>query len=742
MREQRISGAGGPQRQWRVGLIAAVALVIAALVAPLALAAPAAQGEPITLRIGYLGSPTGDTGNGARLAIDQINGAGGFAGQDGATYLFELITLPDAATEGSLGSDLRKLTEREGLVALLGPDDETVLSTDNINTLVETGLPVLTVISSDRLTADDDSNQIFRIRAPEYVYNWAAVAVLVEDLENESFALVQTDVASTTALASFEMALADRGITPVDKIQEPDNKRLDEHAARVASQEPDVVAMWGPMEDAASLLRQLRDNGWTGRFVYRYADEAARAQVFDRDLVEGVLGMTNWVYSYASRASQIFLREYSLAYNKLPSALAVVGYDAVWYLRSAVINFGSSPEEIRDGLLNGNPLTLVHGPFHPREFGNGDLARVATIYELGPYGGPQVLARFDDGERLVLDETGVDVVNIPTPTPGPPTITPLPTATLEGVWAEVTATALNVRSGPDFTYDRVAQVRQGDLLRVLGANVDYTWLSVQIPTGAIGWVRTEYVRVSGDLSTIQFVPVPPSPTPGATAAPNQPDIVIDSVVLSPAQPIPNQPFSATVSVRNAGGAAAGQFAVAATFQPGGVYTATFVDSLAAGETKQAVLTATLPGTGIAQVAIIADLNNTVQEFNEDNNQYQITYRVDYPILAQQTNLLLSSGQEWNLDGDGGPNDIRWDGSSLNVINGAQIGVLGGVAYQDVHYDQLSPAVINNPTGLDASQSNAGVVAGVYTSQGRRAVLRIDNRSGDQIWISYRVYNAP
>jgi len=742
MSEERNSGAGRVPRRWGAGLIAVITLIAATVITPLALAAPGAQDGPTVLRIGYLGDPNGDVANGARLAIDQINGAGGFAGQGGTAYLFELITLPRASSAGSLTSDLSKLLERQGMVALLGPDDEEVLTPDNIQALVESGLPVLTAVTADRLTEDDTTDHIFRIRAPEYVYNVAMVTILIDELAAESFALVQTDIQSTAAFASFEAALGARNILPVDKVQQPDNTRLDDHANRLAALEPEVVVMWGPMADAASLLRQLRDNGWTGRFVYRYADEAARAQVFDRDLVGGVLGMTNWVYSYASRASQIFLREYALVYNKLPSALAVVGYDAVWYLRSAVINFGASPEEIRDGLLNGNPLTLVHGPFHPREFGNGDLARVATIYELGPYGGPQVLARFDDGERLVLDETGVDVVNIPTPTPGPPTITPLPTATLEGVWAEVTATALNVRSGPDFTYDRVAQVRQGDLLRVLGANVDYTWLSVQIPTGAIGWVRTEYVRVSGDLSTIQFVPVPPSPTPGATAAPNQPDIVIDSVVLSPPQPIPNQPFSATVSVRNAGGAAAGQFAVAATFQPGGVYTATFVDSLAAGETKQAVLTATLPGTGIAQVAIIADLNNTVQEFNEDNNQYQITYRVDYPILAQQTNLLLSSGQEWNLDGDGGPNDIRWDGSSLRVINGAQIGVLGGVAYQDVHYDQLSPAVINNPTGLDASQSNAGVVAGIYTSQGRRAVLRIDNRSGDQIWISYRVYNAP
>lgn len=743
MREQITSGAGRARRQGRAGLIAAVALMIAALVAPLALAAPAAQGSATVLRIGYLGDPTGDVANGARLAIDQINGAGGFAGQDGTAYLFELVTLPDAATEGSLRSDVGKLMERDGLVALLGPDDDEVLSPDNIDTLVETGLPILTAATADRLTEDDDTNMLFRIRAPEYAYSAAMVTVLVEELGAESFALVQTNVASTAALASFEDALSGRGITPVHKIQQPDNARLDDHAATLASLQPDIVAMWGPMEDAANLLRQLRDDGWEGRFVYRHADEAARAELFPRDLVDGVLGMNNWVYTYSSRASQIFLREYSVAFNKLPSGLAVAGYDAIWYLRSAVIKFGAAPEQIRDGLLNGNPVALVHGPFHPVDFSNGDLARVSTVYELGPYGGPIVLARFDDLEPLMLDETGAEVVDIPTATPGPPTITPLPSATLEGVWAEVTATALNVRSGPGFDYDRVLQLSEGDLVRVLGATPDYTWLSVQLPNGGLGWINAQYVAIQGDLTTLQFVPVPPTPTTAATSPPNQPDIVIDNVTLQPPQPVPNQPFTAMVTVRNAGGAAAGQFAIAATFQPGGVYASTFVDSLAPGQTAQAQLTATLPGTGVAQVAVIADLNNTVAEFNEDNNQYNITYRADYPLLTQQSNMPLSSGQELDLYNSGnGLADIRWDGTSLSVINSALIGLLGGVAYQDVHYDQLSPSVINNPTGLDSSQVNAGAVMGLFTAEGRRAVLRIDNRSGDQIFISYRVYNAP
>ena len=314
------------------------------------------------LRVGLLGAPMGDVGNGARLAIDQINGAGGFAGQDGTTYRFELITLPDAATEGSLGSDVSKLLEREGLVAILGPDDDEVLSPDNIDTLTETELPILTAVTLDRLTEDDDTNSFFRIRAPEYVYNWAAVTVLVDDLGAESFALVQTDIASTLALASFEDALGEMGITPVQTIQDPDNARLDEHAATISALAPDVVAFWGAMEDAASLLRQLRDEGGMAA-----SSTVTRTRLLARAR-SGGLGAGHrrdeQLCTATARALADFPARLHPGVQRTADGAAVAGYDAIWYLRSTVINFGASPEQIRDGLLNGNPVTLVQGAFH------------------------------------------------------------------------------------------------------------------------------------------------------------------------------------------------------------------------------------------------------------------------------------------------------------------------------------------------------------------------------------------
>ena len=70
---------------------------------------------------------------------------------------------------------------------------------------------------------------------------------------------------------------------------------------------------------------------------------------------------------------------------------------------------------------------------------------------LGPYGGATVLARFDDTQRLPLEDAGDKVPVAPTPRPARARF---PTATLQGTWLRVT-NVLNVRSRPGFNYDRI-----------------------------------------------------------------------------------------------------------------------------------------------------------------------------------------------------------------------------------------------------------------------------------------------
>lgn len=727
-----------------LGLIMIALLIAGWDTLPVSQAAP--QDTP-TLKIGYLGPPGTDTANGAQLAIDQINTFGGITAPDGTVYRIELLTLDAMVSTGNMGQAVELLTA-QNITVLLGPDDNSVVMPDTVPYLTNSGVPVLTSATSDTLTDSDATNVIFRLRAPERVYSLALATYLVEDLGMTSVAVVQTDVASTEAVLAFERALTAAGIPLADRIQSPGGTTIGEQVSRLLALNPGAVAMWGPVADAAELLRQLRDAGWTGRFVYRHAEEAARTDALSNSLGNGMIGATSWSYAFDGRATRIFLRDYVVAFGQVPGPLAAAAYDGMWMLRAAIIARGPAPAALKAALIGAAPLTLVQGTLHPIEYANGDLSRLVVVYELGLRGGSIVRARFDEANRIALD-AGAPIAGDATAVPGgdtgdtggTPANTPFPTATLQGTWIRVTVNVLNVRTGPSFEYDKIGEVELNDQLRILGAISDYSWLAIDFQ-GGVGWIKTEYAEVLGDLGAVSIIQAPPTPTQAATPTPTlnpNPDIVIDTVVLSPTNPVPGQPFTATVTVRNAGGGAAGRFAVAATWKPGDVYTSNFVEGLAGGQSTQVQLTATLPGTGTQQVGVVADLNKEVTELNEDNNVYNVTYRADYPLFTSQSGVQLNAFDEWDLYG--GTPDILWDGYNIAMKNGSVIGIINGQTFETVDYDMLNAGVVNNTIGYGTDKVLSGMIYGLYTAEGQRAVLRVDNRQGETIWISYRVYNG-
>ena len=386
-------------RRWPVML--ALLAVLVAVTGPALAARPLPQAS--VLRIGYLGVADSDLAKGAQLAMDQINGAGGLRA-GGGTYQLELVTLAQPPTADSLSRDIAALVA-QGVVALLGPDDNAALTPESTAALTSAGVPVLTAATADALTRDDATDTLLRIRAPERYYSEALATHLLDDLGLTSLALVQTNIEWTEALLFFERAMQTRGITPGARVQLADSSSLLAESRALLDLNPEAVVMWGAPRDAASLLSLLRKGGWAGQFIYRDAEEAARAGFLSDALAEGVIGATNWSYAYPGRTSRIFLEDYLLAYAEVPGGLAAAGYDAVWALRSAIVAAGTEREALRAALMSLTPLNLVTGTLRPAELGDGDLIRVVMVYRLGAGGGPTVVARFDDGQRVIIEES-------------------------------------------------------------------------------------------------------------------------------------------------------------------------------------------------------------------------------------------------------------------------------------------------------------------------------------------------
>ncbi|HLA42057.1 MAG TPA: hypothetical protein VJZ27_01400, partial [Aggregatilineales bacterium] len=145
------------------------------------------------------------------------------------------------------------------------------------------------------------------------------------------------------------------------------------------------------------------------------------------------------------------------------------------------------------------------------------------------------------------------------------------------------------------------------------------------------------------------------------------------------------------------------------------------------------------GSGDFAVDFIADPLNEVFETpaGEANNFFQISYRVDYNVIASFSGMQLNAGTDFDLAG--GTSDIRWTGGTLEVINGARIGIITGVTFESANFDVLNPGVINSDQPLNESQLFPGVLIGVITAEGQRAVIRLEARVGTALTISFRVY---
>jgi hypothetical protein len=209
--------------------------------------------------------------------------------------------------------------------------------------------------------------------------------------------------------------------------------------------------------------------------------------------------------------------------------------------------------------------------------------------------------------------------------------------------------------------------------------------------------------------------------------------------MSPPIPQPGQPFVLTVTIQNQGAANAGEFAVATSFEPGNVYSSQNVPGLAAGQQAVISLGGTVTGTGNATIAIVLDLNNQLNEgpTGKANNKPSFSYKVDKPYVAQGS-FQIAPGT--SVDFYGGTQDITFDPSSnLVPINAAQVGALSGVQLSDVHFDYLTPAVVNNTTGIAQASLLQGLVIGIYTAEGNRGVLRISGYNGSNIILEYFIY---
>jgi ABC-type branched-subunit amino acid transport system substrate-binding protein len=684
--------------------------------------------EQVTITIGVLDDPRGALGDGARLAVREINDAGGILSAEGTIIRLELLVQPSAV---AIPVALDVLSAAD-VSAILGP----AASEDVLNYLTDLerlDVPILTPATGDTLLTSDPVELLFRSRASESMQGQALAAYLIEQFNLRRIATVQLDLASTGSLLGFATAATTLGVDLQPQLVLGEPEELDALTVDLLAEAPEVVVAYGSPALAAALYTDLRDTGWEGLFVFNAARDPGFLAAVPAEHLSGVLSAMTWAFTATDVSSVNFLNTFIRTYGDIPGELEAAGYDSIRLLAEAL----ALARDLPATLLELESIVGVQGELNPAELGNRELSNNVTIAILNEFGAPEVLARYAGAELLPPPTT----IAVPEPTPTPPT-----TATPEGVTVTVTSTRQNVRSGPGMEYLVLGQLAQGEQEAVLGRSIDSQWVVIDF-MGEQGWLNVPLLSVFGDINSVPVIAPPGLPVPGATATPvvtAEADVIIQSVSSTPPTLVVGESFTIVVNVRNIGAGAAGTFTIAGTFPPTNTLLTAVVPGLPPGGSASATMNGILTSTGTYTVAMIIDANNQVFEgsVGELNNTYNFTYTVDRRVLRAGSQT-LNLGDTVDLEGNAAQGDANWNadgGLALDAIFGARLGVIGAGDFNTVSYDQINPAVINRDS-IPRAELNPGVLLGIITADGNRGVMRVDNVSDTQLGLSFRVFSG-
>ena len=286
---------------------------------------------------------------GALLALEEVNGAGGFGGRP--------FRLQPGWSDNPWGTGVVQVTRmvyEHGAWAILGAIDgaathlaEQVALKARV-TLVSSG-------STDK-TANMASVPWMFSCLPSDEAQAPALADAVAERVGAAGTFVVAAASEHDAHAALEElrpALADHRLTPASLIEfDPVTRDLGELAGRLLEREPRVVVVLAPVGPAARLVRELRGHGFTGGLV---GGAPLALNAFGRAAGEAAEGLVAPLLWEPSAEWDGFARRYEGRWGEPADHAAAWSYDAVRLVAEAVRQAGLNRVRIRDAVRDISP---------------------------------------------------------------------------------------------------------------------------------------------------------------------------------------------------------------------------------------------------------------------------------------------------------------------------------------------------------------------------------------------------
>jgi len=314
---------------------------------------------------------------GAELAVEEINSAGGVLGQT-----IDLIIDDNGSKAGETATILRKFVSQDKVSAILG---------DLTSSATMVGAPIAQAAKIPMLTPSATNVAITKVG--DYIFRSCFVdpftgrimAKFALDQLKGTQAVVITDVKQdysvglTDAIRQYFVANGAKISRELSYSSGDTNFRTQLTTARLAH--PDVIFLPGYYTEVALILRQAKQLGINCPFVGGEGwDSPVLIQVAGKS-ADGNYYTNHFSADDPGPRVQKFVQDYRAKYGSIPDALAALWYDGARLMAQALQRAGSTdPAKIRDALAGTRGFEGVTGRISIDE--NRNAAKPGVILKI------------------------------------------------------------------------------------------------------------------------------------------------------------------------------------------------------------------------------------------------------------------------------------------------------------------------------------------------------------------------
>ena len=378
-------------------------LVVLAVTAAIGLGSTVQAADTITIGGIYMMSGSASSygkfaQQGSKLALDEINEAGGVLGKELRIKFEDSEGKPATAIQAA-----RKLAFQEGAVGLMGLDSSGVAQ-GLVPVVPELGIPlIITHAATPDVTGKDCNAQSFRVSV-NVNQNMKGAAMVAASTDAKKWTTIGPDYAFGHQSWEFFGDYLKELSADVELSGDPSFPRFGEedftpfiNSVIDAKPEGVLISLWGG--DLVNFIRQANNRNFFDQGFEVLMTVGAATEVLSAmgdKMPEGVwLGTRYWFGSHDNERNEAFVKKYIDAYDAPPSYNAEGAYVATYAYKAAIEAADSTDGEAIAKALRGIELDTPTGKLKLREGDNQAL--------IGPTWGKTADMDDDLGIRQLAD---------------------------------------------------------------------------------------------------------------------------------------------------------------------------------------------------------------------------------------------------------------------------------------------------------------------------------------------------